>query len=61
MAIYCTENERRMYEEKGYWRSLPDLVPSVVFPVRARNHNLPDSLISGKTSQPLSCSLARKY
>lgn len=40
MAIYCTENERSMYEEKGYWRSLPDLVPSVVFPVRAQNHNL---------------------
>jgi peroxiredoxin len=35
MAIYCTEHERHMYEEKGYWRSLPDLVPSVVFKTRA--------------------------
>lgn len=35
MAIYCTEHERHMYEEKGYWRALPDLVPSVVFKTRA--------------------------
>ena len=35
MAIYCTEHERDQYEEKGYWRSLPDLVPSVVFKTRA--------------------------
>ena len=31
MAIYCTEAERREYEETGYWRSLPQLIPSVVF------------------------------
>jgi peroxiredoxin len=31
MAIYCTEAERREYEETGYWRSLPNLIPSVVF------------------------------
>lgn len=35
MAIYCTEHERDQYEEKGYWRSLPDMVPSVVFKTRA--------------------------
>ena len=39
MAIYCTEHERHMYEEKGYWRSLPDLVPSVVFKTRAQDSN----------------------
>ena len=35
MTIYCTEHERDQYEEKGYWRSLPDMVPSVVFKTRA--------------------------
>ena len=35
MAIYCTEHERDQYEEKGYWRSLPDMVPSVVFKTRS--------------------------
>ena len=39
MAIYCTEHERHMYEEKGYWRSLPDLVPSVVFKTRLQDSN----------------------
>lgn len=39
MAIYCTEHERHMYEEKGYWRSLPDLVPSVVFKTRLQDAN----------------------
>jgi peroxiredoxin len=34
MTIYCTENERSMYEERGYWRALPELVPSVVFNTR---------------------------
>ena len=35
MTIYCTEHERDQYEEKGYWRSLPDMVPSEVFKTRA--------------------------
>ena len=37
MAIYCTEHERQQYEEKGYWRSLPEMVPSVTFHTRAYN------------------------
>lgn len=37
MAIYCTEAERRQYEETGYWRSLPQLIPSVVFHRRRIN------------------------
>lgn len=37
MAIYCTEHERQDYEEKGYWRSLPEMVPSVTFHTRAYN------------------------
>ena len=39
MAIYCTEHERDQYEEKGYWRSLPDMVPSVVFKTRLQDAN----------------------
>lgn len=35
MAIYCTEHERSEYEETSYWRSLPDMVPSVTFKTRA--------------------------
>jgi peroxiredoxin len=35
MAIYCTEAERHNYEETGYWRALPKLVPSMVFPTRS--------------------------
>ena len=37
MAIYCTEHERAQYEEKGYWRSLPEMVPSVVFKARRQD------------------------
>jgi peroxiredoxin len=37
MAIYCTEAERHSYEESGYWRSLPELVPSVTFNTRQRH------------------------
>ena len=37
MAIYCTEAERHNYEEKGYWRSLPDMVPSMTFHTRVLN------------------------
>ena len=37
MAIYCTEHERAEYEEKGYWRSLPDMVPSTTFQTRVLN------------------------
>ena len=37
MAIYCTEHERPGYEEKGYWRSLPEMVPSVAFHTRIYN------------------------
>lgn len=32
--IYCSKSERSMYEEKGYWRSLPEIVPSVIFHTR---------------------------
>ena len=32
--IYCTEHERHQYEERGYWRSLPELVPSCTFQTR---------------------------
>ena len=35
--IFCANNERHMYEEKGYWRSLPELVPSVTFHTRFLN------------------------
>lgn len=35
MAIYCTEAERHNYEETGYWRALPKLVPSMVFTTRS--------------------------
>jgi len=42
MAIYCTEHERDQYEEKGYWRSLPDMVPSVVFKTRAYDEETED-------------------
>lgn len=37
MAIYCTEHERAGYEEKGYWRSLPEMIPSVTFHTRIYN------------------------
>ena len=37
--IYCTEHERHMYEDQSYWRSLPTLVPSVVFKTRAHGSN----------------------
>jgi len=37
--IYCTEHERHMYEDQSYWRSLPTLVPSVVFKTRAQDSN----------------------
>jgi thioredoxin-dependent peroxiredoxin len=37
MAIYCTAQERAQYEEKGYWRSLPEMVPSVTFHTRILN------------------------
>ena len=37
MAIYCTEHERASYEEKGYWRSLPEMIPSVTFHTRIYN------------------------
>lgn len=35
--IYCTEHERRDYEEVGYWRSLPEVIPSTVFQTRVLN------------------------
>lgn len=35
--IHCANNEKSMYEEVGYWRSLPELVPSVVFQTRIKN------------------------
>ncbi len=34
MAIYCTEHERHEYEERGYWRCLPELIPAVTFQTR---------------------------
>ena len=37
MTIYCTEHERDQYEEKGYWRSLPDMIPSTTFHTRVLN------------------------
>lgn len=37
MAIYCTAQERAQYEEKGYWRSLPEMVPSVTFKTRVQH------------------------
>lgn len=35
--IHCTEAERANYEEVGRWRSLPQVVPSVVFQTRVQN------------------------
>ena len=35
--IYCTEHERHQYEEAGYWRALPEMVPSVSFQTRVYN------------------------
>ena len=35
MTIYCSSHERAQYEEQGYWRSLPEMVPSVMFKTRA--------------------------
>lgn len=32
--IYCSSHEKQMYEEAGYWRSLPKIIPSVVFQTR---------------------------
>ena len=37
MAIYCSHHERSQYEEKGYWRALPEMVPSVTFQTRILN------------------------
>ena len=37
MAIYCSSHERAQYEEKGYWRALPEMVPSVTFHTRGYN------------------------
>ena len=37
MAIYCSHHERSQYEEKGYWRALPEMVPSVAFQTRILN------------------------
>jgi len=37
MAIFCTEAERHQYEETGYWRALPEMVPSVTFQTRELN------------------------
>ena len=37
MAIYCSSHERAQYEETGYWRALPEMVPSVTFHTRAYN------------------------
>jgi thioredoxin-dependent peroxiredoxin len=37
MAIYCTQHERHQYEETGYWRALPEMVPSVTFHTRIFN------------------------
>ena len=35
--IYCSSHERSMYEEAGYWRSLPLVIPSVVFKTRVKD------------------------
>lgn len=35
--IYCSNHEKEMYEDSSYWRSLPELVPSVVFQTRIKN------------------------
>lgn len=37
MAIHCSHHERPQYEEKGYWRALPEMVPSVTFQTRILN------------------------
>ena len=37
MAIYCSSHERAQYEETGYWRALPEMVPSVTFKTRIYN------------------------
>jgi len=37
MAIYCSSHERAQYEEQGYWRALPEMVPSVTFQTRGYN------------------------
>ena len=37
MAIYCSSHERAQYEETGYWRALPEMVPSVTFKTRGYN------------------------
>ena len=34
--IYCSSHEKQMYEETGYWRALPKLIPSVVFKTRVQ-------------------------
>ena len=34
MTVYCTEHERCIYEDRSYWASLPELVPSVTFQTR---------------------------
>lgn len=36
MAIYCTEGERCLYDDRSYWNALPQLAPSVVFHTRIR-------------------------
>ena len=37
MAIYCTEYERSNYEDRGFWGSLPTMVPSTVFHTRVQH------------------------
>jgi len=37
MAIYCSHHERAQYEETGYWRALPEMIPSVSFKTREMN------------------------
>ena len=37
MAIYCTSHEHTTYSEKNYWRTLPEMVPSVTFHTRIYN------------------------
>ena len=45
MAIYCTEGERCLYDDRSYWNALPQLAPSVVFHTRIRT----GILLAGKT------------
>lgn len=40
MTIYCARNEEEMYSERGYWRSLPTLIPSVAFQTRVRDESI---------------------